>query len=72
MFTMIVGSVTACASIGGILGGAAATLTGTSVATGSAVGTLAGAGFGLVAGIAEVGGMLERCVSSSSARGRRI
>lgn len=62
MFTLIVGAISAGATLGGMVGSAVATVAGTSVATGTAVGTIAGAGIGLAAGVAEAGdALMERC-----------
>ena len=49
----IISTIIACSSLGASLGGAIATIAGTSVATGAAIGTVAGAGVGTVVGIAE-------------------
>lgn len=49
----ILSAIIATSGLGATLGGAIATLTGTSVVTGTAIGTVVGAGAGLVIGTAE-------------------
>lgn len=56
MFTLIIGAICSGASVGGIIGGAIATISGASAAevgTSTAIGTVTGAAAGAVFGCAE-------------------
>ena len=59
ILSTLLGTIGLGASVGGTLGVAIATLTGTSVTTGAALGTVSGAGVGALAALEEIGDALE-------------
>lgn len=59
ILSTLLGTIGLGASVGGTLGVAFATLTGTSVSTGAAMGTIGGAGVGALAAMEEIGSALE-------------